>query len=554
MDYQTQAPWDRPQIFAYNNSMMTAQVDQQEASYPLDPIHWITNVEPVPIPRGRSHPDSQQQEWAHQTLESSKASFNHNMQNRQNQNQQYSYQEAHQNTYPAPQQVHTSNLPYGSSSASFNHWAPSPSVDSRDSSVLSPHSERDYHQDPSLVSSPYAAHALTRSHSGISSLSHEAELYASAGQQFQQQTIPNMSLIHPELDEDPTFRGQEEMFMDHESAEQDTTSSTSMTAILAPRPQSHNQFLHPHLSPAPSSIHSHLSPAPSTYNTPNPPAPRLTPHQSPMEVDDADLDATFDLDSPLPRNDDTDTDETWTPHAARRTPRRRVPRRAAPPTRALQPTSRSRVTKGGRSNPHSSASAVGRTANSNPTFPCTFAWAGCTSAFASKNEWKRHVASKHTCFFYWECRNGSCSAPGQAGKFNRKDLFAQHLRRMHSPPSATAKSGPGKEAWERRLSELLEEGKRKGRAAITKVACPVPGCTAGWEGARAWDERMEHVARHWDAVKGRGAEWCESGGGVLEWAEREGVVRRCEGGVGGGGAGWVLGEGVGEVDAVGEEE
>jgi hypothetical protein len=35
----------------------------------------------------------------------------------------------------------------------------------------------------------------------------------------------------------------------------------------------------------------------------------------------------------------------------------------------------------------------------------------------------------------------------------------------------------------------------------------------------------------------------------LEWAVREGVVREAPGG-----GGWVVGEGVGEVDAVGEEE
>ncbi|ELR04045.1 hypothetical protein VC83_06123 [Pseudogymnoascus destructans] len=530
MDYQTQAPWDRPQIFAYN-SMMASQVDQQEASYPVDPIHWITNLESVPVPvpisvpRGRSHPDSQQQEWTAQTLESPKA-FNDSMQNRQSQ-QQYSYQEAHQDTYPAPQQLQTSNLPYGSSSASFDQWAPSPGANSRDSSALSPQSERDYRQDPSLVSSPYAAHALTRSHSGISSLSHEADFYAGGGQPFSQQTIPNMSMIHFELDEDPTFRGQEEMFMDQDSGEQDT--NTSMTTTLAPRPPTHNQFLHLHLSPAPS-MHSHHSPARS-YTTQNPPAPRLTPHQTPMEVDDADLDAAFDIDSPLPANDDTDTDGTWTPHAARRTsrtPRRRAGQRPAPPpppptttTRVLQLTSGSRVEKRKGNAVSSSSSSAGRAGNSNPTFPCTFEWAGCTSAFASKNEWKRHVASKHTCFFYWECRVGPCSAPGQSGKFNRKDLFAQHLRRMHSPLSSSAKSGAGKEAWERRLSELLDEGKRKGRAQITKTHCPVPGCTAGWEGARAWDERMEHVARHWEAVKGRGG-----GGGVRVlggfWSGRNG--------------------------------
>lgn len=525
MDYQTQGSWDRShQAFTYN-SMTASQVDQQEASFSVDgPIHWIANVEP--LLRGHSHPDSQL-EWA-QTLEPSKA-FN-DMQNRQN--QQYSYQEAHQNTYPAPQLL-DSDLSYAQSSSFHTQWAPSPGADSRDSNPLSPQSERDFRHDPSIVSSPYAALPLTRSHSGISALSHETELWGSGGHtQSFQQTTANMAMIHREAEETPTFQGHEEMFMDHESAEQDLT---SITVILAPRP-THSHYLHPHASPAPS------------YSSNNPPAPRLPP----VEAEDTDIDAAFDLDSlpadDLPAADDTDTDSTYSPHqrrTSRPTRQRRQVRRAAPRTTPLHPSTTTRVKKHSSNAPSSS---TGRTSNANPTFPCTFAWAGCTSAFGSKNEWKRHVASKHICFNYWECQVGSCSAPGQGGWFNRKDLFAQHLRRMHAP-GASVKSGPGKEDWEKKLAQQLEEGKRNGRSLIRDVGCPKPGCGERFTGLRAWDERMEHVARHWEGVgRGEVGGWGESGGGVLEWAEREGVVR-CVAGR------WVLGEGgVGEVDAVGESE
>ncbi|OBT68579.1 hypothetical protein VE03_01775 [Pseudogymnoascus sp. 23342-1-I1] len=211
------------------------------------------------------------------------------------------------------------------------------------------------------------------------------------------------------------------------------------------------------------------------------------------------------------------------------------------------------ISVGKRSTTHSQATSSSATTaaattstTSLPTFPCTFAFAGCTSCFASKNEWKRHVASKHTCFNYWECRLGSCLSPLQEGIFSRKDLFAQHLRRMHVPPPLTAGKN-GKEPFERTLADLLANGKRDGRRLIREIRCPVPGCGARWEGERAWDERMEHVARHWESV-GRGeteAGWCESGGGLLEWAEREGVVKKV-------GEGWVLGEEVGKVEGVGK--
>ncbi|OBT69221.1 hypothetical protein VE03_01843 [Pseudogymnoascus sp. 23342-1-I1] len=577
MDFQPQAPWGRPQLLPYNNSMMASRADQHQdpsssSFFPVD-AHWIENLEPS---FRRVNPESQQEWEAHaQTLEPGKT-FTNSSSSMQNQNhqgqQQYSYQEAHQTqtVFPAAvPQLLTSDLPYGLPSSSLGtQWAPSPGADSRDSSALSPTSERDYRHDMSLNSSPFGGGMpLERSLSGISELSHQSTFWTRGGGQQFQQTTASMAMINPQLEvdevgfggEESTFGGHEEMFMNHEPIEQESSPSQP---TLAPRPPTAH-FLHPH-SPGPSSLHHnrHVSPAPSAYSTHsthsthnnnnnnnNQPNPHLTLHHHSLEIDDTDTDIDIDLPSPpLPPADDTDTDSTYTPNPRiHRTPKRR-PRPCAQSAPYPPPTP---GVRGGRRkpNPPSSGGGSGRSNTANPTFPCTFAWAGCTSAFGAKNEWKRHVASKHTCFFYWECRVGTCAAPAQRGTFNRKDLFAQHLRRMHAPPpSVLAKGSKAKEDWNVKLRAYLEEGKKEGRGAIRECACPVTGCGEVWKGTRAWEERMEHVARHWEGVKGGVVGWDERGGGVEEWAVREGVVRSQ-------GGGWVVVEGgVGEVDAVGEEE
>ncbi|OBT60459.1 hypothetical protein VE03_10123 [Pseudogymnoascus sp. 23342-1-I1] len=162
--------------------------------------------------------------------------------------------------------------------------------------------------------------------------------------------------------------------------------------------------------------------------------------------------------------------------------------------------------------------------SSNPTFRCTFAFAGCNSSFPNKNEWKRHVVTKHICFTYWECQDSVCSSLEQGWRFNRKDLFAQHLRRIHYSEADD----------DVQKQKHLEGGKRMGKALIKEVRCPVPGCEVSWEGETAWDKRMNHVAMHWERVAKETEEggWDESGGGLLEWAVKESVVTAAVGGIG----------------------
>ncbi|CAK7228252.1 hypothetical protein SCUCBS95973_006816 [Sporothrix curviconia] len=161
-------------------------------------------------------------------------------------------------------------------------------------------------------------------------------------------------------------------------------------------------------------------------------------------------------------------------------------------------------------------------------FHCVFNWAGCESTFASKNEWKRHVMSQHILLHFWVCQNELCSkmvtkAPAahdsfsmpDGAIFNRKDLFTQHLRRMHTPAhvkklmkqAKNANKPPNHPAileWENKMKELQQAGIKPRCRLPDFMSCPSPGCGVDFHGSNAWDDRMEHVARHLEgAAAGR---------------------------------------------------
>lgn len=154
-------------------------------------------------------------------------------------------------------------------------------------------------------------------------------------------------------------------------------------------------------------------------------------------------------------------------------------------------------------------------------FTCVFGFAGCESTFAAKNEWKRHVASQHLLLNYWLCCQGTCakisnSNPSSAqvfsgygagppalpngAIFNRKDLYTQHVRRMHVPPALKKQIKQKKtvQEWEERIQTLQSEAHKLRCDLPNYMVCPAPQCGAQFNGANAWDERMEHVAKHLD--------------------------------------------------------
>ena len=155
-------------------------------------------------------------------------------------------------------------------------------------------------------------------------------------------------------------------------------------------------------------------------------------------------------------------------------------------------------------------------------FTCTFRMYGCTSTFGSKNEWKRHVSSQHLRFGFWRCNLGRClPVQGSADSedeeelifndFNRKDLFMQHLRRMHAPH--TSSSNSDKAAFNSSLDTIAQQ-------CFIAVRTPPPRSVCGYcaaddgkgvvfEGSGAWESRMEHVGRHLESGHGDEKTWVE---------------------------------------------
>ncbi|KAL0942148.1 uncharacterized protein CTRU02_200034 [Colletotrichum truncatum] len=165
-------------------------------------------------------------------------------------------------------------------------------------------------------------------------------------------------------------------------------------------------------------------------------------------------------------------------------------------------------------------------------FPCAFSFAGCTSTFGSKNEWKRHIASQHLCLQYYRC--SSCpqsTIEGKGNEFNRKDLFTQHLRRMHAPfaiKKAIAKGDSKLQVeWEGHVKEMQTTCLVTRRSPPQKSACPKPDCQSVFEGPGSWDEWTEHVGRHMEKGEGQrlGVDRL-----LAKWALDEGIIERKEDG------------------------
>jgi hypothetical protein len=163
-------------------------------------------------------------------------------------------------------------------------------------------------------------------------------------------------------------------------------------------------------------------------------------------------------------------------------------------------------------------------------FPCAFSFAGCTSTFGSKNEWKRHISSQHLCLQYYRC--SACPATASEGKFNefnRKDLFTQHLRRMHAPfaikKSLTKVDSKLQLEWEAHVKEMQQTCLVQRRQPPQRSACPKPDCQNIFEGPGAWDEWTEHVGRHMEKNEG-GRLGVDRH--LAKWALEEGIIERDE--------------------------
>lgn len=128
-----------------------------------------------------------------------------------------------------------------------------------------------------------------------------------------------------------------------------------------------------------------------------------------------------------------------------------------------------------------------------------------------------------------QCLPSSCSHGVRSPNgtiFNRKDLYTQHLRRMHIPAGLKKQVKQRKPApeWEAQERKHQDEAKRTRCDLPTYMRCPAANCNARFDGSNAWDERMEHVAKHLEKAVTGSEPPIEFGGAhdetLMEWATR----------------------------------
>ncbi|KAL1635539.1 hypothetical protein SLS56_001590 [Neofusicoccum ribis] len=249
-----------------------------------------------------------------------------------------------------------------------------------------------------------------------------------------------------------------------------------------------------------------------------------------------------------------DADSDYSPQTAKRRRRRTSQssnsskgssRRSSNPRKAPYASERGRISK--RTKSGSSPK------DSNPVnrpFPCPFAGYSCQATFASKNEWKRHVSTQHIRLGFWRCSLCPSSLDDGAtisfNDFNRKDLFAQHLRRMHMTPSSSAGTKGARSLSATKDAPVTEENMADfQKKCYQKLRDPPPHssclfCTRAFDGPGSWFERLEHVGRHFEKDRKPGAGVDTKVYGIERWREDRALER------------WLCKEGLIEQDGRGE--
>lgn len=194
---------------------------------------------------------------------------------------------------------------------------------------------------------------------------------------------------------------------------------------------------------------------------------------------------------------------------------------------------------------HSTKSTTKDQSPSTRDFVCSFSRYGCTSTFASKNEWKRHIASQHVQLGFFRCDVGNCTGghkPNnknsshtrnhhdqpvrQTNDFNRKDLFTQHQRRMHAPwvlagrPDASTEQE--RQAFEASLEDVRVRCWHEQRKPPQQSSCGF--CGRKFSGPNSWNDRMDHVGRHFEKDEAPLEEAEDIA--LRDWAISERIIQR----------------------------
>jgi hypothetical protein len=156
-----------------------------------------------------------------------------------------------------------------------------------------------------------------------------------------------------------------------------------------------------------------------------------------------------------------------------------------------------------------------RANKSKTAYPCPFIPYGCPASFSSKNEWKRHLNTQHLSLSTYRCdlcipKHGSSSSPHQFNDFNRKDLFVQHLRRMHCKSSSESTSAIYSNKTARYDCIMIPDtpislAKQADRCYIPPPSPPVSAqcifCCSTFSGSQAWVLRTEHISHHLERLR-----------------------------------------------------
>lgn len=316
--------------------------------------------------------------------------------------------------------------------------------------------------------------------------------------------------------------------------------------------QTHQSGAYPQAAVTPQETQHYPDPHPDSLSYDNSDSIRLNSQPQHLKLSTNQLTSPDDSsddgdDSTMPDPEDTkDTDYTPSSNSRRRasatssrspTLSRRGPSRQStlptePPTRITKSTSSStskRKSKGRKpTTTPTAASAVPLSPPPRP-FICPFAIYGCPSTFTAKNEWKRHISSQHLQLGFYRCDIGACNpdnhpaaSPYSTSRthndFNRKDLFTQHLRRMHR------RVGVDKVEFERELEIVRNRCWVRRREGPVHVQCEGCGRASG-----GWEEWVECLGGHVEK-DGFKISVGEYGTALKDWAIREGVVGETDNG------------------------
>ncbi|KAG9693240.1 hypothetical protein KCU95_g14006, partial [Aureobasidium melanogenum] len=191
---------------------------------------------------------------------------------------------------------------------------------------------------------------------------------------------------------------------------------------------------------------------------------------------------------------------------------------------------------------------------SKTAYPCPFLPYGCPASFSSKNEWKRHLNAQHLSLSTYRCdlcipKPCSSSTPQQSNDFNRKDLFIQHLRRMHCENSSESTSTIPSIRTARFYCITIPNtpaslAEQVDRCHILPPSPPASAqcifCTQTFSTPQAWLQRTEHISRHFERFRRDGQEvlkvatwrrdielerWCLETGVLVLHRGRDGMGR-----------------------------